>query len=179
MIDVLTLNSTFSIARFLRQKVFGLDRHTSQLIGVGSSIYGATAMLAAEPMVKAEASGVTAAITTVVISGAIAIFLYPTMYLLLTYWFSPKTYDIYIGSAMHKIAQVTTAGHTINPDTENATAIAKTSYVMMLVSFPILLTAHVRQLFPTTGGEKSKVTILWFAIPFVVTVIFNSFHLLS
>lgn len=33
VIDVLTLSSTFMLACFLGQKVFGLDRHTSWLIG--------------------------------------------------------------------------------------------------------------------------------------------------
>lgn len=33
IIDVLTLSSTFLLACFLGQKVFGLDKHTSWLIG--------------------------------------------------------------------------------------------------------------------------------------------------
>lgn len=43
IIDVLTLSSTFLLACFLGQKVFGLDKHTSWLIGAGSSICGAAA----------------------------------------------------------------------------------------------------------------------------------------
>ncbi len=66
-IDVLTLTSTFFIACYLGQKVFGLDKHTSWLIGAGSSICGAAAILATEPVVKAEASKVTVAVATVVI----------------------------------------------------------------------------------------------------------------
>ena len=66
VIDVLTLSSTFMIACFLGQKVFGLDRHTSWLIGAGSSICGAAAVLATEPVVKAQASKVTVAVATVV-----------------------------------------------------------------------------------------------------------------
>ena len=125
VIDVLTLSSTFMIACFLGQKVFGLDRHTSWLIGAGSSICGAAAVLATEPVVKAEASKVTVAVATVVIFGTIAIFLYPAMYPLLAHWFSPETYGI-----------------------------------------------------PSASGEKSKITIPWFAILFIVVAIFNSFHLL-
>ena len=106
VIDVLTLSSTFMLACFLGQKVFGLDRHTSWLIGAGSSICGAAAVLATEPVVKAEANKVTVAVATVVIFGTIAIFLYPAMYPLLAHWFSPETYGIYIGSTMHEVAQV-------------------------------------------------------------------------
>ncbi|MDI4716214.1 YeiH family putative sulfate export transporter, partial [Salmonella enterica subsp. enterica serovar Lubbock] len=175
---VLTLSSTFMLACFLGQKVFGLDRHTSWLIGAGSSICGAAAVLATEPVVKAEASKVTVAVATVVIFGTIAIFLYPAMYPLLAHWFSPETYGIYIGSTMHEVAQVVAAGHAVSPDAENAAVIAKMLRVMMLAPFLIILAARVKQLSPATGAEKSKITIPWFAIFFIVVAIFNSFHLL-
>lgn len=178
LIDVLTLSSTFFIACFLGQKVFGLDKHTSWLIGAGSSICGAAAVLATEPVVKAEASKVTVAVATVVIFGTIAIFLYPAMYLLLAHWFTPETYGIYMGSTMHEVAQVVAAGHAVSPDAENAAVIAKMLRVMMLAPFLLFLAARVKQLTPAGNGEKSKITIPWFAIMFIVVAVFNSFHLL-
>ncbi|KFC08963.1 putative membrane protein [Trabulsiella guamensis ATCC 49490] len=177
-IDMLTLASTFLLACFLGQKVFGLDKHTSWLIGAGSSICGAAAVLATEPVVKAESSKVTVAVATVVIYGTIAIFLYPAMYPLVAHWFSPETYGIYIGSTMHEVAQVVAAGHAISPDAENAAVIAKMLRVMMLAPFLLLLAARVKQLAPAGKDQNSKITIPWFAILFIVVAIFNSFHLL-
>lgn len=49
---------------------------------------------------------------------------------------------------------------------------------MMLAPFLILLAARVKQLSGANSGEKSKITIPWFAILFIVVAIFNSFHLL-
>ncbi|MBX4813950.1 YeiH family protein [Klebsiella variicola] len=178
LIDVLTLSSTFFIACFLGQKVFGLDKHTNWLIGAGSSICGAAAVLATEPVVKAEASKVTVAVATVVIFGTIAIFLYPAMYPLLAHWFTPETYGIYMGSTMHEVAQVVAAGHAVSPDAENAAVIAKMLRVMMLAPFLLFLAARVKQLTPAGNGEKSKITIPWFAIMFILVAVFNSFHLL-
>lgn len=178
LIDVLTLSSTFFIACFLGQKVFGLNKHTSWLIGAGSSICGAAAVLATEPVVKAEASKVTVAVATVVIFGTIAIFLYPAMYPLLAHWFTPETYGIYMGSTMHEVAQVVAAGHAVSPDAENAAVIAKMLRVMMLAPFLLFLAARVKQLTPAGNGEKSKITIPWFAIMFILVAVFNSFHLL-
>ncbi|MEH5267493.1 YeiH family protein [Klebsiella quasipneumoniae] len=178
LIDVLTLSSTFFIACFLGQKVFGLDKHTSWLIGAGSSICGAAAVLASEPVVKAEASKVTVAVATVVIFGTIAIFLYPAMYPLLAHCFTPETYGIYMGSTMHEVAQVVAAGHAVSPDAENAAVIAKMLRVMMLAPFLLFLAARVKQLTPAGNGEKSKITIPWFAIMFILVAVFNSFHLL-
>ena len=177
-IDVLTMTSTFLLACFISQKIFGLDKQTSWLIGAGSSICGAAAVLATEPVVKAESSKVTVAVATVVIFGTLAIFLYPAMYPLVAHWFSPETYGIYIGSTMHEVAQVVAAGHAINPEAENAAVIAKMLRVMMLALFLIILAARVKQLAPAGGNQKSKITIPWFAILFIVVAIFNSFHLL-
>ncbi|HDY3604098.1 YeiH family protein [Klebsiella michiganensis] len=178
VIDALTLSSTFFIACFLGQKVFGLDKHTSWLIGAGSSICGAAAVLATEPVVKAEASKVTVAVATVVIFGTIAIFLYPAIYPFLAHWFTPEAYGIYMGSTMHEVAQVVAAGHAVGPDAENAAVIAKMLRVMMLAPFLLFLAARVKQLAPANGGEKSKITIPWFAILFILVAVFNSFHLL-
>jgi len=177
-IDVLTLSSTFLLACFIGQKIFGLDKQTSWLIGAGSSICGAAAVLATEPVVKAEASKVTVAVATVVIFGTLAIFLYPAMYPLVAHWFSPETYGIYIGSTMHEVAQVVAAGHAINPEAENAAVIAKMLRVMMLAPFLIVLAMRVKALAPANAAQKSKITIPWFALFFIVVAIFNSFHLL-
>jgi len=178
VIDVLTLSSTFLLACLLGQKVFGLDKHTSWLIGAGSSICGAAAVLATEPVLKAESSKVTVAIATVMIFGTLAIFLYPAIYPLLAHWFTPESYGIYIGSTMHEVAQVVAAGHAVSPETESAAVIAKMLRVMMLAPFLILLAARVKQLAPTNGGQRSKITIPWFALLFIAVAVFNSFGLL-
>lgn len=176
-IDALTLCSTFALACFLGQKVFGLDKQTSWLIGAGSSICGAAAVLATEPVVKAEAGKVTVAVATVMIFGTLAIFLYPALYPLLATLFSPETYGIYMGSTMHEVAQVVAAGHAISPEAENAAVIAKMLRVMMLAPFLLLLAMRVKQ----TGNartEKSKITIPWFALLFILVAGFNSLALL-
>jgi len=178
VIDVLTLCSTFMLACWLGQKAFGLDRQTSWLIGAGSSICGAAAILATEPVVKAEASKVTVAVATVVIYGTLAIFLYPALYPWVSHLFSPETYGIFIGSTMHEVAQVVAAGHAISPEAENAAVIAKMLRVMMLAPFLLMLAMRVKALAPAGTAQQGKITLPWFALLFIVVAFFNSFHLL-
>lgn len=83
-----------------------------------------------------------------------------------------------MGSTMHEVAQVVAAGHAVSPDAENAAVIAKMLRVMMLAPFLLFLAARVKQLTPAGNGEKSKITIPWFAIMFILVAVFNSFHLL-
>lgn len=89
-----------------------------------------------------------------------------------------ETFGIYIGFTVHEVAQVVAAGYAISLDAENAAVIFKMLRVMMLALFFILLAARVKQLFGANSGEKSKITILWFAILFIVVAIFNLFYLL-
>ncbi len=178
MIDALTLTSTFTLACLLGPRVFGLDRQTSWLIGAGSSICGAAAVLATEPVVKAEAGKVTVAVATVVIFGTLAIFVYPALWPLLQSLFSPERFGIYIGATVHEVAQVVAAGHAVSPQTENTAVIAKMLRVMMLAPFLLFLAARVKQLAPAKKDTPAKITVPWFALLFIAVAIINSFHLL-
>ena len=176
VIDALTLISTFALACFIGKKVFGLDKETCWLIGAGSSICGAAAVLASEPVIKARADKVTVAVATVVIFGTLAIFLYPALWPLLSHWFSPEAYGIYMGSTMHEVAQVVAAGHAIGPETESAAVIAKMLRVMMLAPFLIFLSARVKATRP--AAQSGKITIPWFAVLFIAVAMLNSLALL-
>ena len=178
LIDAMTLCSTFALACWLGKYVFGLDRQTRWLIGAGSSICGAAAILASEPVVKAEASKVTVAIATVVIFGTLAIFIYPLLYPLMTHWFTPETFGIYTGSTMHEVAQVVAAGHAISPETENTAVITKMLRVMMLAPFLIFLSMRVKAHPAEENSLPGKITLPWFALLFIVVAIVNSFNLL-
>ncbi len=185
LIDALTLTSTFLLAYWLGKKVFGLDDETTLLIGAGSSICGAAAVMATEPVLKASASKVAVAVSTVVIFGTICIFVYPWLYQLNIHfgWFpmTQETFGIYIGSTVHEVAQVVAAGHTIGPEAENASVIAKMLRVMMLAPFLIILSAFLSRKAAKNSGsqaQKSKITIPWFAVIFILVAAFNSFNLL-
>jgi len=178
LIDALTLCSTFALACWAGKHLFGLDKQTRWLIGAGSSICGAAAILATEPVVKAEASKVTVAVATVVIFGTLAIFIYPLLYPLVMHWFTPETFGIYAGSTMHEVAQVVAAGHAISPETENAAVITKMLRVMMLAPFLIFLSMRVNASSTDNNKQPGKITLPWFALLFIVVAIFNSFNLL-
>lgn len=184
LIDALTLTSTFLFAYWLGRKVFKLDEETTILIGAGSSICGAAAVMATEPVVKAEASKVAVAVSTVVIFGTIAIFVYPWLYQLNAHFqWMPMTeeiFGIYTGSTVHEVAQVVAIGHTIGVEAENAAVISKMIRVMMLAPFLIILSAYLsrKQVGQTSQSNKRAITIPWFAVIFILMAGFNSLNLL-
>jgi len=185
LIDALTLCSTFALACWLGKKVFGLDSETAMLIGAGSSICGAAAVMATEPVLKAKSEKVTVAVATVVIFGTAAIFIYPWLWQLNLqhHWidFSAAQFGIYTGSTVHEVAQVVAAGQGVSPDAENAAVIAKMIRVMMLAPFLLLLSGwksrgNVQS--SQQGGGMRSITIPWFALLFIVVAAFNSLDIL-
>lgn len=184
LIDALLLSSTFALAQILGIRVFGLDRGTSMLIGAGNAICGAAAVMATEPLLRAKAEQVAVAISTVVVFGTVAIFVYPALYALNLHWHvlpaGSRAFGIYAGSTIHEVAQVFAAGRSISAATANTAVITKMVRVMMLAPFLIALSAwltrraaHERAAAGVTGG--ARLSIPWFAFAFVGMVVFNSF----
>ncbi len=109
VIDAIVVTSTFVLAVALGTRLFRLDRETSMLIGAGSAICGAAAVMATEPVVRAKAGQVTIAVSTVVIFGTVAMFLYPFLYSLIPHGLAvdgARAFGIYTGSTVHEVAQV-------------------------------------------------------------------------
>ena len=190
VIDATVLCSTFALSWYVGTRVFGLDRKTAMLIGAGSSICGAAAVMAAEPVVRGRAEQVTVAVSTVVVFGTLAIFLYPVLYHLNEQYhlisMSPSAYGIFAGSTIHEVAQVVAAGHAISDEAANTAVIAKMVRVMMLAPFLIILSAYLSRSKDTselaaTGAAPQKpgrIVIPWFALGFVAVAGLNSLALL-
>ncbi|WJY13471.1 YeiH family protein [Pectobacteriaceae bacterium CE90] len=183
-IDILTLTSTFLLACWIGQRWFKLDQQTVLLIGAGSSICGAAAVLATAPVLKGPADKIAVAVSTVVIFGTTAMFLYPWIYHFILHYsgslFTPQTFGIYLGSTVHEVAQVVAAGHAISPETENVAVIGKMLRVMMLAPFLLILSFWLKQKQSVTESTEKAAPLIfpWFALGFILMAAFNSFALL-
>lgn len=175
LIDVLVIAATFTLAVQLGTRVFGLDRQTAMLIGAGSSICGAAAVMATEPVVRGQAHKVSVAVATVVIFGTLGMFIYPLLYPHLG--LSETAYGLYAGSTIHEVAQVVVAGRSVSEHAAAFAVIEKMLRVMMLAPFLVILSSRVGDQ-AEASGKKSKITIPWFALLFIVAAGVNSLHLL-
>jgi len=179
LIDVLILSSTFMMTCLLGIRLLKLDRETVWLIGAGSSICGAAAVLATEPVVKAAPSKVAVAVATVVLFGTLAIVIYPLLWPLAQAYFpqlNVAQFGIFTGSTIHEVAQVVAAGHAIGAEAENSAVIAKMLRVMMLAPFLLCLSGWLRRAPQQT--PRQGLTFPWFALGFILVALFNSLHLL-
>ena len=162
--DLLVVGSTLLLAcvagRFLR-----MDRRTVLLVGMGSSVCGAAAVMAAEETVRGGPDRVAVAVSTVVVFGTLALFLYPLLYPLGIAWGLWGTdglgYGLYVGSTVHEVAQVVAAGRAVSPEAAGFAVIVKMIRVMLLVPLVPLLA----RLLPE-AGEKGRAAVPRFVLGF-------------
>lgn len=182
MSDALVLTSTFLLTYWIGTRWLKIDKQTTLLIGSGASICGAAAVIAAEPVIKAEAHKVTIAVATVVVFGTVAMLLYPFLYHLgwLQPWLNAQQYGIYTGSTIHEVAQVVVAGNAVSPEVGDTAVVTKMIRVMMLAPFLLILSFALTKGSSDNGKKPSfmnrvqQVKVPWFAFIFIAIVLLHT-----
>jgi uncharacterized integral membrane protein (TIGR00698 family) len=185
LVSLLMLSSTFLLGSYAGQKFFGMDRDTSLLTAAGASVCGAAAVLATEPVLKAEGHKTAVAVSMVVLFGTISMFLYPVLYATIIepatgfLHMSPQEFGIYVGGTIHEVAQVVAVPASIagSPtDMANSAVIVKMTRVIMIAPLLIVLGLYLSFEAKKSGGatEKVKLVIPWFAVYFIGMAGFNS-----
>jgi len=177
LLDVVLLVSTFLLAVWLGQRLFGLDWQTSALIGTGSAICGAAAILAVAPSVNASQAKIAVAVATVVLFGTCSMLLAPVLFALgATIGITAHTMGLFIGATTHEVAQVMVAGQAIGPEVAAVAVTNKLVRVLCLAPFVIAVSVYVRHRQPQYHTHSSAMAwpLPWFAFGFVACVLLNS-----
>lgn len=173
------LGTTFVMGSWLGIKVFRLPRRLALLTAAGSSVCGAAAVLAVEPVVKAENHESSIAVGTVVVFGTLAMLLYP---LLFSHGLLPMSADVYgafAGATLHEVAHAVAAGQAISPEAGNTAVIVKMMRVIMLAPLLVIIGFWLRRAVRGQEGEAEgnashMKSFPWFAVLFVATIGINS-----
>jgi uncharacterized integral membrane protein (TIGR00698 family) len=188
MVSLIMLSSTFILGTWLGHKIFKMDRDTAMLNASGASVCGAAAVLATEPVLKAESHKAAIAVSMVVLFGTISMFLYPVLYAAIIepasgfLHMTPSEFGIYVGGTIHEVAQVVAVPASIPGAPEvmaNNAVIVKMTRVIMIAPMLIILGIYLSYSAKKTGGEAGgvKLVIPWFAVYFIGMAGFNSLHL--
>ena len=161
-------------------KLLKMDKDIALLTSVGSGICGAAAVLGAESAIKAKPYKTAVAVSTVVIFGTLAMFVYPVLYRNGVFDLNPQQMGIYTGSTVHEVAHVVGAGNAMGPEVSNSAIIVKMIRVMMLVPVLLVISFFMMRAAMKSGegSSRGKINMPWFAILFLVVIAFNSFDLL-
>ena len=179
-IDIIIVTGTLLLG-ILVSKLMKMDKDVALLTSTGSAICGAAAVLGAEPVVKSQPHKTAVAVSTVVIFGTISMFLYPAMYRAGILELTPEQMGIYTGSTLHEVAHVVGAGNAMGTEISDPAVIVKMIRVMLLAPVLLIMSFCLAK-FGNKGhaktGTKSKITIPWFAVGFLLIIGFNSLDLL-
>lgn len=181
-LDVGIVVSTVLLGIWLGTRIFKLDRNLAILIGAGSGICGAAAVMATAPVLRARHDHSAIAVACVVIFGTLSMLVYPVAFRVLD-GFAPTMsaahFGIYIGSTLHEVAQVLAAARDLGAEVSDRAVIVKLARVLLLVPFLFGLLAWQARRTPTFGerherGASERVVIPWFALGFLSMVGLNS-----
>jgi len=122
---------------------FNVSDNLSLLIAVGTSICGATAIVALAPAINAKKEEISYAIANITVFGLIAMFLYPLLGFIVFYDNSLAV-GLFLGTSIHETAQVAGSGmiyaeQYANPSVlDIATVIKLVRNTMMVMVIPLL-----------------------------------------
>ncbi len=152
----------------------GLSEKASLLLGVGTGICGASAIVAADTVVNAEKEDTAVALGVITLLGTVGILVYPLIGHALG--LSKFVYGVWNGASLHEMAQVVAAGEAYGA--ADTSTVAKLARICLLAPVVFGLGWYLRT--KRGGAGEAKVPIVqWFLVAFVLIAILNSTGLIS
>jgi uncharacterized integral membrane protein (TIGR00698 family) len=168
-----TLIATFTFTKRLGRAI-GVDAKLAELIGAGTSICGASAVIATNTVTRGRDEDVAYAVAAVTVFGSLSMFLYPMLPHVLN--LSPHAFGLWSGASIHEIAQVVAASFQDGSDAGRFGTVAKLTRVMMLAPVVLSLGVIAARRARRTGEGTGHATppMPWFVLGFVALVVLNS-----
>jgi uncharacterized integral membrane protein (TIGR00698 family) len=172
-IIVATLVATFTLTK-ATGRMLGVERRLAELIAAGTSVCGASAVIATNTVTRGSDEDVAYAVACVTVFGTLSMFLYPTLGTLLQ--LDMHRYGLWAGSSIHEIAQVVAAAFQHGREAGEFGTIAKLSRVMLLAPLVMTLGVLAARSGRRGGGAKAegKAPMPWFVLGFIAMIGLNS-----
>lgn len=174
IVTICTL-STFYLTCWLGQRL-GVSPRLAQLIAAGTSICGASAVVATNSVIDGSEEDVTYAIAAITGFGTLAMLTYPLVGTLLQ--LSPQSFGIWCGASVHEVAQVIATAFQKGDISRDFATVTKLSRVLLVVPIIISLGWQTRR--PDQAGRPYRyIPIPWFVVFFCFLVVINSVGLVA
>lgn len=170
-IILVTLAATFLFTKTMG-RLIGVDPKLAELIGAGTSICGASAVIATNTVTEGSDADVAYAVACVTVFGSLAMLLYPLLPGLLH--LSPRAFGLWSGSSIHEIAQVVAASFQDGETAGQFGTVAKLTRVMMLAPLVIGLGLVAARRARGHSGERTAPPMPWFVLGFIAVMLLNS-----
>ncbi|MBR0648343.1 putative sulfate exporter family transporter [Roseomonas terrae] len=154
-------------------RVLGVEPALAQLIGTGTAICGASAIVAANQVARGRDEDVTYALAVITLCGTAAMILYPMLMPLIG--LDARQYGIWAGASVHEVVQAVGAAAAGGEEAAASGTVTKLARVFLLAPAVMVLGLWISR----TGGKDNAVTVPvpWFAFGFLALVVAGSLGL--
>jgi uncharacterized integral membrane protein (TIGR00698 family) len=155
-----------------------VDPALAQLIGTGTGICGASAIVAANQVSRGSQEDVAYALAVITLCGTVALLAYPALAPLLG--LDARAYGLWAGSSIHEVVQAVGAAAAGGPVSAEVGTITKLARVVLLAPAVLALGVWVHRGpgSEAAGGGSVKAPMPWFAFGFLGMVVLASTNLL-
>jgi len=160
--------------------LFGLPRRTAALLGVGTSICGSSAIVAAAPLLDADEDDLVVSVATVNLMGLAAMVCMPAVGALLD--MTSRQFGTWCGATIHAVPQVVAAADALATGGSNAVewaTMTKLTRVALLAPIMVMLAASKGRRDDIQGGQAGRRAgilrmIPWFVWGFLALALLRS-----
>lgn len=166
VLDIAVITFSLFFFRWI-SRLFGLEDSMGWLVAIGSGICGASAIVAATPVVRAREDESALALVIVTVIGTVAALALIAVQAALGW--GPLYYGVVAGASLHEVAQVLAAVTPV-PAALDIGTVTKLVRVLMLAPVILMLVAVLHR----RGGEaKVNVPFPWFVVGFFAVGVVN------
>ncbi|WP_328564920.1 YeiH family protein [Streptomyces coelicoflavus] len=188
-----SLVACLAAAYFVGRRL-GIGRDLRTLIGVGTSICGASAIAAVTPVIGAASAEVAYAVSTIFLFNIAAVLVFPVLGHLLD--MSQQAFGLFAGTAVNDTSSVVAAAATYGDEAGQYAVVVKLTRTLLIIPICLWLAALTKRRAlaagtggPGTGGPRAggpgagpRLNVLklvpWFLVGFLLTALVNTLGLI-
>ena len=153
----------------------GVPEKLGILLGVGSGICGASAVVAADSVVQGERRDSAVALGIITLLGTVGIVAYPVI--ARAFAMPEFIYGVWAGASLHEMAQVVAAGFGVSDEAARVATVVKLARISLLAPVVLYLGWSLRHRHREAGAARVA-PVPWFLVLFVVFAGVNSLGIL-
>ena len=152
-------------------KFLHIDDKTSYLISSGTAICGGSAIAAVGGVIKADSNQMAVSLGVVFILNAIALFIFPPIGQMLE--MTQQQFGTWAAIAIHDTSSVAGAGQAYGTEAYELATLIKCTRALWIIPLALVTAYFFRK--ENSSESKTKISIPWFIILFVVAMLINTY----
>ena len=148
---------------FFISRLAGLHGNIPLLIGLGTGICGATAIVTSSSIIKAKEEETLYAVNTIFAFNVLAVFIYPLIGNMLN--MSHHEFGVWAGAAIHDTSSVVAAGYSFSNEAGDTSVVVKLMRTLLLVPAAIGLSFLISMKSAQIDGAETKWTAIKKSFP--------------